>query len=138
MPVEFIKIYTHFFLTKRDISIIWCICSPSLEGKYSEHGSWRRGAPCFGGLCRYICSCNTDGEPGDEWRGAERLESAGYVGISAAATRTESLVTSGGARTAQSRRVMSVYLPLNTDRRTHETADKRGEQLHHSREWNKH
>ena len=24
--------------------------SPSLEGKYSEHGCPRRGAPCFGGL----------------------------------------------------------------------------------------
>ena len=24
--------------------------SPSLEGKYSEHGSGRRGAPCFDGL----------------------------------------------------------------------------------------
>ena len=40
--------------------------SPSLEGKYSVHGSWRRGAPCFGGLCRYICRCNTDREPGNE------------------------------------------------------------------------
>ena len=29
--------------------------SPSLEGKYSEHGSGRRGAPCFDGLCGYIC-----------------------------------------------------------------------------------
>ena len=30
-------------------------CDPSLEGKYSEHGSGRRGAPCFDGLCGYIC-----------------------------------------------------------------------------------
>ena len=29
--------------------------SPSLEGKYSEHGSGRRGAPCFDGLCGFIC-----------------------------------------------------------------------------------
>ena len=31
------------------------IYSPSLEGKYSEHGSGRRGAPCFDGLCGFIC-----------------------------------------------------------------------------------
>ena len=68
--------------------------------------------PTFGGLCGYICRCNTDGETGDEWRGAERRESAGYVGISAAKTRTGSLVRSSGARSAESRRVMSVYLPL--------------------------
>ena len=29
--------------------------SPSLEGKYSEHGSGRRGAPSSDGLCRFIC-----------------------------------------------------------------------------------
>ena len=69
---------------------------------------------------------------------AERLVSAGYVGISAAKTRTESMVTSSEARSAEGRRVMWVYLPLKHGRATHENADTRGEQLHHSREWNKH
>ena len=55
-----------------------------------------RVEPRVGGLCGYICRCNTDGEYGNEQRGAERRESAGYVGISAAKTRTESLVTSSG------------------------------------------
>ena len=49
--------------------------------------------------------------------GAERHASAGYVGISAAATRTGSLVTSSEARSAELRRVMWVYLPLQHGRR---------------------
>ena len=59
---------------------------------------------------------NTDGEPGDEWRGSERRVSVGYVGLYAATTRTGSLVTSGGARSAELRRVMWVYLPLKHGR----------------------
>ena len=33
----------------------------------------------FGGLCGYVFHWNTDREPGDEWRGAERRELAGYM-----------------------------------------------------------
>ena len=44
--------------------------------------------------------------------GAERHALEGYVGLSAATTRTGSLVTSGGARSAELRRVMWVYLPI--------------------------
>ena len=53
----------------------------------------------------------SEGRNAKLWRvmRAERRESAGYVGISAAE---------------------------NTDRGTHETADTRGERLHHSRERN--
>ena len=38
--------------------------SPSLEGKYSEHGYGRRGAPSSDGLCRFIC--HLEWEPGKE------------------------------------------------------------------------
>ena len=89
--------------------------SPSLEGKYSEHGSGRRGAPCFDGLCLYICHLITDwglvrirGARISELRramwvylgGAERHASEGYVGISAAGG-SGGLVRSSGAWSAE-------------------------------------
>ena len=54
------------FMTKKRVALLVCAAwavaflilvyfSPSLEGKYSEHGSGRRGAPNSDGLCRFIC-----------------------------------------------------------------------------------